>query len=216
MRTDTIRRLTGFSGLIAALLMLAELALFFVYPDAPPDSNVYATTLFAITAGVLLFVFMIGFWFLVKAADPGYEFVGALAAIVGVMWVLLATFVFLSLGVGAVIASDHPIDQTIEVTGTYLLGGAIGRIIEALWMAAFGYAIMRTRVMPRWIGWICYVLVPINLAFVPSIYFGNDPRFFYAANGWGTAACMGFLTILWFLLAGIAVLAAKTPQMARR
>ena len=71
--------------------------------------------------------------------------------------------------------------------------------------------IVRTGVLPRWIGRIAYVMVPINLAFVPSIYFGNDPAFFYAANGWGTAALMGFLTVVWILIASIGIMRTRIP-----
>lgn len=211
MPTTIIRRLTGAAGLAAALLHFGELALFFSHAGAPPDSTVFATTIVAITGGTLLVVFMTGLRHLVRAADPAYEFAGTLGSTAGLMWVLLASYVFLALGAGEAIASAEPIDQTVDVTGTYLLGGSIGRIIEALWMGAFGYAIVRTGVLPRWIGRIAYVMVPINLAFVPSIYFGNDPAFFYAANGWGTAALMGFLTVVWILIASIGILRTRIP-----
>ncbi|MGW0582364.1 hypothetical protein ACWD25_42025, partial [Streptomyces sp. NPDC002920] len=48
-----------------------------------------------------------------------------------------------------------------------------------------------------------YVLAGTNLAFVPSLFFGNDPAFFYAANGWATTALMGAVLSYWLLALGV-------------
>ena len=57
--------------------------------------------------------------------------------------------------------------------------------------------------LARWIGRSAYVLAAINLAFVPSLFFGNTPAHFYAANGWGTTALMGAILSYWLLAVGI-------------
>ncbi len=75
----------------------------------------------------------------------------------------------------------------------------------ALFLTAFGYAVSRTRLLPRWTGRSAYVLAGINLAFVPSLFFGNTPADFYAANGWGTTALMGAVLSYWLLAVGISV-----------
>ncbi|MFQ6327845.1 hypothetical protein ACLMAL_17135 [Nocardia sp. CWNU-33] len=56
------------------------------------------------------------------------------------------------------------------------------------------------------------VLALINIAFVPSLFFGNTPADFYAANGWGTTASVGGLTMLWILAVGCTL--TTTPQQA--
>jgi hypothetical protein len=38
---------------------------------------------------------------------------------------------------------------------------------------------------------------------VSSLFFGNDPSFFYAANGCGTTALMGAVLSHWLLALGI-------------
>jgi hypothetical protein len=61
------------------------------------------------------------------------------------------------------------------------------------------------------------VLAAINLAFVPALYFGDDPANFYSAQGWGTTASMGALWSLWTLAVSISVLRSsrRTAVFAR-
>jgi hypothetical protein len=89
------------------------------------------------------------------------------------------------------------------------------RLIEALFLLAFGHAVQHTSALPRWTSRTAYLLAAVNLAFVPSLYFGNDPSYFYAANGWGTTATMGALFTLWLLAVSIAVLRAPAPARPR-
>jgi hypothetical protein len=72
--------------------------------------------------------------------------------------------------------------------------------------------------LPRWTTSSAYLLAAINLAFVPSIYFGNDPANVYAASGWGTTATMGALFMLWLLAVSVAIIrsaTARTPSATR-
>ncbi|WP_051580389.1 hypothetical protein [Pseudonocardia acaciae] len=209
----SVRRLTGLAGLAASVLTLIELPLYFVYADAPPQSNVLARTLFGIVGLTCLVVSMTGFRHLVVAARAGYEWVGALASAAGLMWV---TVVFVSTGLetGAVIASPTPIDPTIAVPGTYILYGSISRLLEGLFLLAFGHAAVRTGALPRWAGRSAYLLALVNLAFVPSLFFGNVPANFYAANGWGTTATVGALGMIWLLAVSVAVLAGCRRHVA--
>ncbi len=56
----------------------------------------------------------------------------------------------------------------------------------------------------------------INLAFVPSLFSGNDPADFYAANGWGSTASMGALLSYWLLAVGVsAYRSAGRPSLSR-
>ncbi|MFI6166601.1 hypothetical protein ACIBCN_07420 [Nocardia sp. NPDC051052] len=119
------------------------------------------------------------------------------------------------LEVGATIAAPDPIDPTIAVTGTYLLYGSLSKLLIALFLTAFGVAIAGTALLPRWTRWTAFALAAIHLAFVPSMFCGNDPANFYAANGWGTTATTGGLTILWLLAVSVALLRAPTESSPR-
>jgi hypothetical protein len=205
MNDSTVRRFAGGAGLIAAILTLIEVPLYFVYSGPPPDGNVLTRSLFGLTGLTFLTVFMVYLRPTLTRHDPRVEPMALLASVAGLMWVTIE-FVSNGLETGAVIASAEPIDPTITVSGTYLLYGTITRLIEALFLIAFAAAVLRARSLPRWTAWSALLLAVINLVFVPSIYFGNDPSFFCAVNGWGTTASMGALFMLWLLATAIATL----------
>ena len=148
---------------------------------------------------------------LVKRVSPAYEWAGSLAYSTGLVY---ATIILVSSGLeaGAVIAIDHSIDPTIDVSGTYILYGSISRLLLALFLTSIGYIIARTNLLPRWTNRSAYVLAGINLAFVPSLFFGNTPADFYAANGWGTTASMGAILSYWLLALGIATYRSGTTK----
>lgn len=197
------RRLTGVAGIATAAAFIVEVPLYFVYSGSPPDSNVLARLLIGIVALAFLIVFVTAFRELVKRVGPEYEWVGSIAFAMGLVYATI-TLVSSGLEAGAVIEADHSIDPTITVSGTYILYGSISRLMMAFFLASVGYAVSRTRLLPRWIGRSAYVLAGVNLAFVPSLFFGNTPANFYAANGWGTTALMGAVFSYWLLAVGIA------------
>ncbi|MRH93205.1 hypothetical protein GFY24_38295 [Nocardia sp. SYP-A9097] len=201
MDSSTLRRTTGTAALIGAALTLIEVPLYFMYDGPPPDWNVFTRSLFGLAGITSLIVFMTGFGFLVKRAEPEADWLGALATNAGLAWLTVA-LVSTGLEVGAVIQAADPIDPTITVSGTYILYGTISRFLEALFFCAFGFAVQQTAVLPQWTARSAFVLAAIHLAFVPSLFFGNTPANFYAANGWGTTATMGGLTMLWLLAIG--------------
>ncbi|MFJ2154740.1 MULTISPECIES: hypothetical protein [unclassified Streptomyces] len=214
MNEMTARRLTGGAGIAAAVALIVEVPLYFVYSGPPPDANVLARLLIGIVALAFLLVFVTAFRDLVKRVHPDYEWAGSLAFTAGLVYTTI-TLVSSGLEAGAVIAADHPIDPTIDVSGTYILYGSISRLMLALFLTALGLVVTRTGLLPRWTGRSAYVLAGINLAFVPSLFFGNTPAHFYAANGWGTTALMGAILSYWLLALGISTYrSAKAPAPA--
>ena len=62
------------------------------------------------------------------------------------------------------------------------------------------------------------LLAVVNLAFVPSLFFGMDPADFYAANGWGSTASIGLVNMLWMGVIGVSILRGadgSTPTQYR-
>jgi hypothetical protein len=210
------RRATGLAGITAAVCFIIEVPLYFLYSGPPPDANVLTRLLIGIVALAALIIFVTGVRELIKQVNPAYEWVGTVAFATGLVYATV-TLVSSGLEAGAVIAADHPIDPTITVNGTYILYGSIGRLLLALFLTAFGYAVTRPNLLPRWVGRSAYVLAAVNLAFVPSLFFGNTPAHFYAANGWGSTALMGALLSYWLLAVGISTYrsaARRTPAPA--
>ncbi|MGQ4516719.1 hypothetical protein [Streptomyces sp. DW26H14] len=214
-RESTARRLTGIAGISTAAALIVEVPLYFVYSGPPPASNVLARLLIGILALALLVVFVTAFRELVKRVNPEYEWAGTLAFASGLVYATV-TLVSSGLEAGAVIAADHPVDPTITVNGTYILYGSISRLMLAVFLGALGLAVSRTRLLPRWTCWSAYALAVANLAFVPSLFFGNVPEHFYAANGWGTTALMGALLSYWLMALGVSTArsASRVPGAA--
>ncbi|TYB49587.1 hypothetical protein [Actinomadura chibensis] len=205
MNDIAARRFTAIAGIAFSAALIVEVPLYFVYSDEPPQSNVLTRLLFGILGLGFLLVFVSGLRDLIKRVNPECEWVANLLSSAGLAYVVV-TLVSSGLEAGAVIASDKPIDPTITVTGTYILYGTIGRMLLAMFLGATAYAIARTRLLPSWASKGCYVLAGVNLAFVPSLFFGNEPAHFYAANGWGTTALMGAILSYWLLAVSIALL----------
>jgi hypothetical protein len=205
------RRLTGLAGIAAGVCFVIEVPLYFLYSGPPPDVNVLTRLLIGIVALAGLILFVTVFRELIKQVDPAREWAGTVAFATGLVYASV-TLVSSGLEAGAVIAADHPVDPTITVNGTYILYGSIGRLLLALFLAAVGYAVTRAHLLARWIGRSAYVLAAMNLAFVPSLFFGNTPAHFYAANGWGSTALMGALLSYWLLAVGISVYRSATRR----
>ncbi|TYK46758.1 hypothetical protein [Actinomadura decatromicini] len=205
MNDIVARRFTAIAGIAFSAALIVEVPLYFVYSDEPPQSNVLTRLLFGILGLGFLLVFVSGLRDLIKKVNPECEWIANLLSTAGLAYVAV-TLVSSGLEAGAVIASDKPIDPTITVTGTYILYGTIGRMLLAMFLGATAYAIARTRLLPSWTSKGSYVLAGINLAFIPSLFFGNTPAHFYAANGWGTTAMMGAILSYWLLAVSIALL----------
>ncbi|GGM06212.1 hypothetical protein GCM10010129_57370 [Streptomyces fumigatiscleroticus] len=205
------RRLAGLAGITTAAALIVEVPLYFIYSGPPPDFNVLARLLIGIVALATLIVFVTAFRELVKRVDPAHEWVGAMAFATGLVYATV-TLVSSGLEAGAVIAADRSIDPTITVSGTYILYGAIGRLLLALFLTAVGYGISRTNLLPRWTSRSAYVVAGANLVFVPSLFFGNDPADFYAANGWGSTALMGAVLSYWLLALGVSLYRSATRR----
>jgi len=197
------RRFTGWSGLAAAVALIVVVPLYFVYSGPPPDANVLSRLLVSILALGAILLFVTGFRELVATVSPEYRWTGSFVFAGGLGYVLV-NLVSNGLEAGSVIAAARPVDPTIAESGTYVLYGTVGRMLMGIFLIAVGFAVARTRVLPRWTGRAATVLGVLSLAMMPSLFFGNDPAFGYAANGWGTTATMSALFSPWLLATGIA------------
>ena len=130
MNEMSARRLAGGAGIAAAVALIVEVPLYFIYSGPPPDANVLARLLIGIVALAFLLVFVTAFRELVKRVNPAYEWAGSMAFTAGLVYTTI-TLVSSGLEAGAVIAADHPIDPTIDVSGTYILYGSISRLLLA-------------------------------------------------------------------------------------
>jgi hypothetical protein len=208
MSESGTRRYTGLFGIMASLLIVIQVPLYFLYSGAPPDWNILTRSLIGITGCVFYIVYFTGIRQLIHRLEPGYDWHGTIAQTAGLLLVV-AVLVSQSMEAGAAISTDHDIDTTIEgpfAPAQYLLQGAISRLLMALFLITVGIAVSRLRFLPAWVARSAYVLAAANLAFVPAMYFGDNAADFYSAQGWGTTASMGALWSLWTLAVSISML----------
>jgi hypothetical protein len=186
-----VRRLTGLCGMAAGVLGTALGPLYFMYSGAPPTWNVLTRSLLNMLAVGSVIVFLAGLRALIRDANAAYEWVASLVFDAGVY------------------AAINMVKISLEA--------GIDRLVTALLLAAAGYAILRTRVLPSWAGTSAYMLAVVNLAFVPSLYFGIDAARFYSALGWGNTALTAGLFLYWAAAVGLAALVqAKRATLPAR
>jgi hypothetical protein len=210
MSGPIVSRFTAAMGLVAAVLFIGETPLYFLpaYSGSVPTWNVLTRNLIGVIALIFLLLFLAGFRQLVRRASPEDEWVAGLAFSAGLLLTAI-TMVAKSLESGSSLASTVPIDPTTQgplAPGEFLLYGGFGRLVTALLLAAAGFALLRTGILPRWTGWTAYVFAVLNLAFVPAMYFGKDAAEFYTAQGWGTTALSASLIAYWVLAVSIVLL----------
>ncbi|WP_330284545.1 hypothetical protein [Streptomyces sp. NBC_00588] len=211
MNETFAKRLTGATAIATAAALIVEVPLYFVYSGPPTDANVLTRLLLGILGLAFLVVFVTALRELIRLTRPDYEWAGSIAFATGLVYATI-TLVSSGLEAGAVIATDHRIDPTITVDGTYILYGSISRLMLALFLTAVGVVVTRTHLLSRWVGRSAYGLAALNLVFVPSLFFGNTPAHFYAANGWGTTAMMGAILSYWLLAVGISTYRGATAR----
>jgi hypothetical protein len=214
MPETDVRRLTGFAGILAAVLGVVLVPLYFTYSGPPPAQNVLTRNMINLIAAMAILLFLLGLAHLVRRAGARYDFLASVISGAGLLYVAV-TLVAISLETGVVLeTTDGTVDPTVDgpiAHANMLLHGSIPRLLTAVTLFAAGAAIMRAGILPRWIGRAAYLVALINLAFVPAMFFGDDAAHFYSAVGWGTAATAATLLLYWALAAGIAALRRPQP-----
>jgi hypothetical protein len=170
-----LRRNTGIFGLVATLISLTQLPLYFIYPGALPQWDILTRVMVSIIGSAILIVFLVGFRLVLRQESLEMEWASTIALVSGLMWLTFSS-VAQSMEVGTAIVSKIPIDPTVDgvlAPGQFLLFGSIGRLMTTLFLSASGYAIFRGRVMPAWLGWLAWIIAVVNVAFVPAMFFGR-------------------------------------------
>jgi hypothetical protein len=218
MNDAQVRLITGSAGVAIGTGSLVALPLYFMYSGPPPDWNVFTRGLVGLITCAFLIVFIAGLSHLIRRADAGYEWIASLVYAAGMLFVAVS-LVAISLEAGVIFGAPHGgLDPTIDGTlaeGNILIHGSIKRMLTVVLLVSAGYAVLRTRMLPGWLGGAAYFTALFNLVFVPSMYFGKDASRFYSAIGWGNSAfCASFLAY-WILAVGITMLRQRSESIYR-
>jgi hypothetical protein len=218
MSDARVERLTGVSGVLIGVGAVALVPLYFMYAGPPPAWNVLTRNFINLLVIGLFIVFISGFCHLVRESvgrgAAAHGWVASLAFAAGVTFAAMA-LVAISMETGGVFgAPNGTIDPTIDgplADGSILLHGSVGRMLNALFLSAAGYAILGSEMLPAWLGRTAYGIALVDLAFIPSLYFGKDAAQFYSAIGWGNSAFAASLIGFWMFAAGVVLL--RRPRL---
>jgi hypothetical protein len=226
-----VQRWTGACGVAAGVLLLVATPLYLVMGTPPSlgDEALYSayvtrnntilitTKLVDMGYLVCFIVFAAGLRHLIRRVRPDYGWLAALvfgSALVQTASVLI----FEALAGGAALDTFTKPDPTVvrALTEASLASQAFEFILTALFLAAVSYAILATRALPRWTGWLGVGVVVLNLAAVPAIFGGNDFMEAVVAGVTTSAGLYAYINdvrglayIGWLLIVGISMMRVK-------
>ncbi|MET9689824.1 hypothetical protein ABZY81_15290 [Streptomyces sp. NPDC006514] len=218
MNENHVLRLTGICGIAAGALAAVAVPLYFVHSGPPPADNVLARILLNLLTCAALLVFLAGLRHVIRGAGPAFAWPATVVLGAGLAYV---TITLVAASVEAGIVLENPggrLDPTVDgplAHANMLLHGSAARLLTAVLLTAAGYAILRAGVLPRWTGYTAHAVAAVNLAFVPSLFFGTDAARFYSAVGWGNTALTAALLVYWAFAVGIALLRRTSPARLR-
>jgi hypothetical protein len=214
MSEEQVRRLTGWAGVLIAALTVVTVPLYFVYSGPPPAVNVHARNLLTLLTCAAFTVFLTGSSHLMRRAEPAVEWPVSVFHAAGLLYLAMVLIAVAHEAGVAFGAPDGALDPTTDgplAAANILIHGSIKRLLTAMLLLAGGFAALRSRLIPRWLGFAAYAIAGFNLFFLPSMFFGTDVTKFYSAHGWGNSALGGSLILYWTLAVGIVLLRRPRP-----
>jgi len=208
----------------AGVLLLVATPLYLVIGAPPSLGNetqfaAYVTrsnTIAIVTKLVGFIVFAAGLRHLIRQVRPDYEWLAALVfggALVQVASVLM----FDALAGGA--ALDTFTGPDPGVVRALTKASLASQVLEFI-LTAVSYAILATRALPRWTGWLGFGIAVLNLLAVPAIFGGSDFMEAVVAGVTSSAGWYAYINdirgiaiICWLLIAGISMMRVK-PKVA--
>lgn len=237
MDDPKVRRWTGAFGVTSGILLVAALPIYLVRGTPPRLEDAAAFTEYVtrnnsnFLMGVLVdtlyivgfLVFLAGLRHLIRQARPDYEWATTLVFGVGLVQAAV-TLVGDTLIAGAALDTFNQPGPTVVralTVASLAVFGVIGPIMTTLFLASASYAILATRALPGWIGWLGYVVTILNLAVAPSVYGGVD--FLEATVAGGSAShgvysyvspVTGLAYLVWLFSAAISMMVVKREAAA--
>jgi hypothetical protein len=220
MNNSKVSQWAGAFGLAACLLTVIEFPLLMLGGMPPSFSNIQAfsayvsrtnvfylhRTLLDMFIFVFLMAFMAGFRQVIIRKRPEREWLATSFFGIGMVYsalTLVSDSVTGGVGLDSVGGNPDPTAIRALTESTILMFGSVGLILIAALLFLAGYLIITDAALPKWTGWVAIAAAILNFAFIPSMYFGNDPQGFYTASGWGPAVAATFPFLLWILVASI-------------
>lgn len=220
MKTLASYRLTCISGIMMYLLVLLEIALYFVYTptagNTPPHSVIVARVLVDMFLCIGLIGFFSGFREIIAQSHAEYGWLSNFMFGCGLAFPILA-LVADSIQIGSVWAAAgkdvNPTWVGEGAEGSLLIYGPVNRLLTMVILLIGGTLIIKTGLCRRWIGWLAFPIAIYQLCFILTIFHMTTPLDFYSVNGWNIPIAAG-LFFLWILIVSIALLRGKIKGLA--
>ncbi len=231
-----VLRWTGACGVAAGALLLVANPIYLVMGTPPSLGNealftayVTRSNTIAIATKLVDVVYLVGFIVLaaglrhlIRRVRTDFEWLAALvfgSALVQTASVL----VFDALAGGAALDTFNRPDPSVvrALTEASLAMTAFGFILTALFLVSVSSAILATRALPRWTGWLAVGIAVLNLVAVPAIFGRNDFTEAVVAGVTTSASwyvyikdVVGLAFIGWLISVGIAMMCLKPKAVA--
>jgi hypothetical protein len=216
-------RIAGSLGVIACVIAFAEFPLWFVGDSMPKfwdaiafsefvaqHSTLYLTrTLMDLFIFSLLIIFFGGFRHLIVKTQSSFEWLATTFFGTASIYIAITLISDSLAGTVALHTISGKTDPSVVRTlneSTVLLFGSVAEILVATMMIIAGILIYYTKALPLWTGWLAFFTAVVNLAFIPTMYFGTDFTKFYSAAGDGPAATAPFAFVIWIFATAICML----------
>ena len=232
VKTPDVHTWTGRAAFGVATFLLAEFIVRETEGSRPPladstaliafMSRTSAQTLIIVTIDAVLMAFVIvflaGFRQIIKNSARGLEWIADLTYGAGLVFVG-TTLVGDAMAGGAALDAQtpHPYVAVLRALteGHTLLFGSIGCVLLALVAASSGTVILRSDVLPRWTGFVAYVVAALNVAAIPTLFGGTSDTSFFAAGGLGVTLFATFPWLAWVIVVGSVTVRGHRPTRRR-
>ena len=153
-----LRRNTGIFGLVATVISLTQLPLYFMYTGAPPQWDILTRVMVSIIGSAIFIVFLTGFRLVIRQASREMEWASTIALVSGLMWLTFSS-VAQSMEAGTAIVSKIPIDRQWMVSSpqaNFSCLDPLARLMTTLFLSASGFGASRiasafARFSSRWV-----------------------------------------------------------------
>jgi hypothetical protein len=233
MSDETIYRSAGFCGVLALVLLVAEIPLYLARGPMPSylaeSLSAYATrnaaNMLIVAAAdfvicALLLCFLAGFRHLICATQPQSAWLATQVFGAGVVYSGVTLFGDLLQSAIAWQALTGHADSSLVRTflsSRYPAFGAMGLVFSALLLSTASYVSHTSRVLPRVTTWLGYCAAVVCLVLVPFLAAGERgvSTFFDPAQAMSTGLVAGLPVAIWMLVVGVALFRLRGPEPAR-
>jgi hypothetical protein len=231
--TPDTRLWTGIAGIVVAVLLLSEFSVRMALGPRPElsDGDALVDYINRTSTGTLvvalsdtlmmacLIVFHAGLRQLIVEASPKLEWVATGVLSAGLVFVAI-TLAGDSLEAGAALDTVGMQGDAVAIRaltdGLFMMFGPMSCAIISVMAALSGYAIFSSGALPRWSGYLAWIVAALNLVGVFMVFGGTNSRNPFSVGGWGATVFATFPWLVWVIGVSVAVFLERRHELRQR